>query len=927
MANKSSRRPRKSSPAPRRIHYVLSSHWDREWLQPFQVFRHRLVHLLDRTIAALESGELRGPFTTDGQSILLEDYLEVRPKRRAQVEKLVRSGKLKVGPWYVLPEEWLVSGESFIRNLRLGRQIARDFGGRPSDAGFACDLFGHIGQLPQIFAGFGIKGVFLWRGIEPRATAHFVWEGVDGTRLPAYRFGRAGYGEYAYDVRRGTQLDVWFDEARSRTDHLAFIAGQAQRSTLPPVLVFDGCDHLEFDSGHYRVLSSLKPSDGLPGPVTHSTLDNYLEDLRPHLSQIKDVVRGELREYARLPLIRDQQWLIPGVLSSRVNLKHANAACQDLLCHWAEPFAEMARSFAGGEDPHDFLEVAWRWLLQNHPHDSIGGCSIDEVHEDMKFRFAQCRQIGERVASEALRLLAASVAGEVGKNELRVLVANPLPRPLDEPVELTLQIPAEWRCFNEFFGFEVKPGFRIHDATGREIPYQRLAQDPNRTKFRASSPVKFPVPYKTNDVTVALRLPLPPLGYTTLTVREGALAGQDEIVAAAMLPTRHPGTPGLATGECSMENEHLAVVIEPNGTLTLTDRRSGQVYTRLLTFEDIADIGDGWYHGPAVNDQAFVSSSARSDVALVHNGPLVACFRIRTTMRVPSEFQFDRMLRSAQLTELVIDSLVTLRAGGDRVEVTTTVRNHARDHRLRVLFPSQAQAGSFLADGAFDVVERPVTLPKDNHLAREFAVESVPQQTWSAVFDKRRGLAIVSSGLLETAVRDLPERPLALTLFRATRRTIMTDGQPEGQLQGDIDSRYWIVPLRGAPDRVKLLEHGVQLGAGLRTAQLTAYDVSVCPRRVALPPESSQLRVAGAVVVTSMRDVAGATEIRLFNPALKSASATLDFRGRPASTPAPRTVQRVNLESAPLGKPAALKSGTFTLAVRPKEIVTLRFSP
>src|ERR1019366_1753506 len=170
---------------PRRVHYVLSTHWDRERLQTFQVFRHRLVRLLDRVIGDADCGKLRGPFTTDGQSIVIEDYLEVRPERRAQVERMARDGKLKIGPWFVLPDEWLVSGEGIIRNIRLGRKIARQLGGVPSDAGFVCDLFGHISQLPQVFAGFGIKGALVWRGIEPLKSAHFIWQGSDGTRLPS----------------------------------------------------------------------------------------------------------------------------------------------------------------------------------------------------------------------------------------------------------------------------------------------------------------------------------------------------------------------------------------------------------------------------------------------------------------------------------------------------------------------------------------------------------------------------------------------------------------------------------------------------------------------------------------------------------------------------------------------------------------------
>ena len=140
----------------RRVHYVLSTHWDREWHQPFQDFRYLLARLLDQVMAGLESGSLRGPFQTDGQSIVVEDYLEVRPERRGQVEEFVRQGRLVVGPWYTIPDEFIVSGEALVRNLRLGRRLVRSLGGQPSNAGFINDTFGHNSQTPQILAGFGI---------------------------------------------------------------------------------------------------------------------------------------------------------------------------------------------------------------------------------------------------------------------------------------------------------------------------------------------------------------------------------------------------------------------------------------------------------------------------------------------------------------------------------------------------------------------------------------------------------------------------------------------------------------------------------------------------------------------------------------------------------------------------------------------------
>ena len=163
---------------------------------------------------------------------------------------------------------------------------------------------------------------------------------------------------------------------------------------------------------------------------------------------------------------------------------------------------------------------------------------------------------------------------------------------------------------------------------------------------------------------------------------------------------------------------------------------------------------------------------------MVHS-KLLSCCDIK--MNVPEKFDFQHIYRAQNTIPLVISHQITLRKGQEFLDIETMVENTAEDHRLRVLFPSSAQADTYLADLAFDMVERPIALRPDNHLYREMEVETKPQQSWTAVFDKQRGLAIISAGLLETAVQDLPERPLALTLFRGTKKTVGTIGEPGGQ--------------------------------------------------------------------------------------------------------------------------------------------------
>jgi len=903
----------------RRVHYTLSTHWDREWREPFQGIRFELVNLLDRVIAGLEDGRLKGPFVMDGQSVPIDDYLEIRAEHRGRVERLVREGRIVVGPWYSMPDEFTVSGESLVRNLLVGRQAARALGGEPSCAGYVPDMFGHTSQLPQIFAGFDIPVGYLWRGFNLQRR-NFLWRGADGTVLPCHRFGNVGYGTFQYQVDRGHEYDRNIEDFPDELAQRAreFIDQEAAATDVDAILVHDSCDHQQWHPRRYELLMA-EFAKSRKYEIVHTSLDAYLRELLAQRDRIKTVLEGELRVAGREHMVPAaeaycNQWVIPGVLSSRVRLKQANAACQVLLCHWAEPFTVYAHGVTGREFAPGFLEHAWRLLMQNHAHDSIDGCSQDQIHKDMAYRFDQVRGIAERLVVDATSRIAAGVAGTPPEGEVRVTVFNPLVRDFAGVTELTLEVPTTWGTFNEFFGFEPKTGFTVHDASGRELPYQRLSQTNNRIRQRVR-PTKFPEAVMSHHIAVALPLTVPAQGYTTLTVR----------AVPAGRPTRHPEVPAMATSERGMANEHLAVEIEANGTLTLTDRATGRTYSRLLTFEDRADIGDGWYHGVAVNDQILASTACRADVALVHNGPQLTTFRVRTTMLVPEEFRFDGMVRSERLVPLVLDSLLSLRPGQRYLEIRTTVDNQACDHRVRVLFPSGVKADTFLTDTAFDVVEREIALPKDNHEYRELNVETKPQQSWTAIHDAKSGLAVIADGLLETAVRDTAERPVALTLFRGTRRTVFTDGEPDGQMRGAMTFRYLVMPLAGAPDRTVLCELGQRLSAGLRAVQLRAADVVMYRSGPELPATAGYLRLEGPAVVTSTRQVGETFEVRMFNPHLKKITSTLHLGGLPGHKAGAAKARRVNFEGKPLGD-LGVKAGKVTVALKPKEILTLSLS-
>ena len=895
-------------PKPKRTgHYVASTHWDREWYESFQDFRFRLVNLLDEVLDTLRRNPEFRYFQTDGQTVLVEDYLEIRPDKEPDLREFAENGRLRIGPWYVLPDEFLVSGESIIRNLQMGLKVASHFG-QPSRAGFACDLFGHISQLPQILRGFGIDNVLLMRGTTE--TAHgalFRWQAADGSEIIAYRFNPSGgYCHYAFRVRNALEPDTPFDLETAVKALSELVDTESQRCPTPSFLVFDGGDHLEIEPQTTELLERTN-KQLVDAEIIHSHLDGFIEDLREQRESITNIVKGELREPGPNG---DDAWLIPGVLSSRIHLKQANARCENELCLWAEPFSTFAAQL-GLPYPSSYLEVAWRHLLRNHPHDSICGCSIDQVHKDMEYRFDQAYGIASHVTRDALDYIANRVSvPQLGEDDIALILFNPTSEPIDGPIDLTLRFPVSIDAiYEEWFGFEPKVGFRLYDTDGDELPYQYVGQRLNRRGYRRPLR-KFPTPERRHEIDITAAVKMPAYGYTTVICRP------------IKEPTRHLGS--MAVDDHTIENDRLRVTVNRNGTLGLTDKKTDHTYTNLLTLEDRADIGDGWFHGTTVNEQIYSSIASSADVALTADGIAKATLTIRIPFRVPTSFQFDRMTRSDVTQPLCVTHHVTLRQGSDVVEVHTIVENTIRDHRLRVLFPTGVRAQTYLADQAFDVVERSIALRHDNADSKELEVETKPQQTWSAVFDGSRGLAIVSTGLPESAVRDLPDRPIALTLLRSFIKAVFSNANEGGQVQGPHEFRYQIVPLEGPPDVARLTRLGQQLAAGVRTVTLEKRDIpnddaSPSTRDLPLTDSFLQLNPQEAVITSiqrcRVRDVA---TIRMFNPYQRHVDVELAWKHQGTRA------KVVDFESR-IGDPLEQSSTGTKLALKPKQILTAQW--
>ena len=875
------------------IHLVFSSHWDREWYLPFQKFRTKLVRVLDEVLAHLESGLL--PFyQLDGQWLPIEDYLQIRPEKEALIRELVGAGRLLVGPWYNLPDEFLVSGESLVRNFLLGMKRAESFGGT-SRAGWLCDIFGHNSQMPQVLQELGINNAFLWRGVDLQLGTPFRWRAADQeSGIVAHRFEFNGYGDFDYDVRRSVPRDEKPSVAQMIDFALTYIEKTAKESSARDLLWMDGGDHLEFDPAILDVVRGVNEKLGREA-IQVSTLDRYIAALHEENSSSWREVEGELREPCSPG---NAAWLIPGVGSSRVPLKRANHAGETLLTLWAEPWCAAAALEAGREYPFRALELAWEYLLKNHPHDSICGCSTDETHAAMPYRFDQSRQIAEawlQIALESLSTLAlydaihappapeveavsASTGEETGSetevgqaDATRLLVREKgLGLSLFAPVggaaqgcpEAVFSLPVGWPQFTEFFGFEAKPSFRIYTVGGEEVLYQLLEVVPSTVHLRVPRN-KFPQ----GSVRQRVRLALD-------TVVEAGRANHF-VVRRSEGPTRIPARGAIGVARDVLRNEHLEVRAHPDGTLSLTELATGRSYSGLLAMEDGADIGDGWFHGVALQDIALSSTGGRVTFGLTENGPLLARLKMRVEWPVPCGFDFKTYKREEALVPLVVEHIITLRKGQKHVEVDVTVFNTARDHRLRLLCPTNLGCDMFWSDTPFDAVERSLHLREDNHLLRELQVEMTAQQNWVAASNGEFGLALLAPGQYESAVLDQSDRPLCLTLLRAFRRTVLTDGEEGGQIQGRHTFKLGLMPFAAPPDSpgepfpsAALFHVAQSLAAPVRTVSLDEQDLEEVRASLSSTSDPATApRVDGEVVVSAcFQESAGRWTWRVFNP-------------------------------------------------------------
>lgn len=838
------------------VHVIAHTHWDREWYLTREQYRVRLVELIDRVLDRMDREPEFRHFHLDGQAVVLEDYLEVRPEAERRLRRRVAEGRLLVGPWYVMPDLHLVSGEALVRNLALGQRLAESFGAAMR-VGYTPDPFGHPAQMPQLLAGFGLEGAILWRGFDgPRA--EYRWLAPDGSEALLLHLPREGYCNALW-------LPALPPERRA-AEAARLVAREAARSACEVVLLMAGVDHVE---PHPALLELVGELAGLPGVSARlSTLPAYVEAVARRLGGTGslETVAGELRggeQYAPL---------LPGVLSARSYLKQANARLQRLLEARAEPAAAFAWATGLGY-PAGELGYAWKTLLQNHPHDSICGCSVDAVHDENVTRFARAGQAAAALEERALEALANAVAPAPG-GALRFVAVNTAAQPWQGVLVGDLDVPyapAEPR------GHDPGPLERplallprelrlasVSDAEGRPLPFQVVREEERLLHFMSRwAP---PLAVRARRLTLAIRCELPGL----------SLSAFDASFAAEAPP---PCAGAVTAGPGFLENEHLRVEANPDGTLGVFDKDAGRRYERALLLEDVGDRGDEYNHDPPAEPLTVSSDEALAvAVTVAQPGPLLAALEVRLRLPVPRRIAADRRRRSAERVPLDVRFEASLRAGSRRLELCGSVDNRAEDHRLRVSFPTGAErVTSARADAAFALLDRPARRPLPAEVAVEAPVRAAPLHSFVDAGDQRSGITVFADGLAEYELGEGPAPRLSLTLLRAvgwlsrddlaTRRGHAGPGlaAPGAQCPGRFEFALALRPRSAPPAPAALYQEAREFLAPPRLFAAAGREGRLAPRHVFLELASDP---PGAAVLSALKraDDRDSLVLRVFNP-------------------------------------------------------------
>lgn len=732
-----------------KAHVICHTHWDREWYLTREQFRTKLIRLIDGLLDMVDNNPQYVSFMLDGQTIAIEDYLEIKPYNKERLYAALRTGKIISGPWYILPDELLISGESHIRNYIMGTKVIKEVGLKMKTA-YLPDSFGHPCQMPQIIEGLGMDTMVFWRGVNRSVThSEFYWESPysDSKILCVHMpHGYGNSGNLSEDIEKTSQ-------------RMEFLLGSlAMKSTTNVVLLMNGSDHITGQENITNIITQLNKNHP-QYDMELSTLETFIKELKSNLKDLP-THKGEFRS-------GEKSMLLGGTISTRMEIKQNNNVVEQNMERYLEPILAGEKLLGGREDIRGYSDYIWRKILENQPHDSICGCSIDEVHKEMMTRFECLKQLEENLITDALGRVALLSSSKEADKTVQLHLFEPGKDMISSYMEADIYMdPLLVQKVNfttstienyekDLIHKDMPKGIRITDEIGRIIPYVMLeTRKEYDTLYQDHT---LPEIYQCNYLKVGLLLPGFTYGFHKLTVEQ----------------SKEKGAWIQEISDNMIENEYYRISFEES-SFQVTDKKSGKILKKVGKFIDKGDAGDEYTYSWPKEDTIY------SEIQEIHiikelKGVLGESLIVTGYLVLPKELEENRIRRSKECIKSPITIKVSLYQNIDRIDFWTKFENYSKDHRLQVQFPSGIKTDYSESYDIFNITKRDVLVKVPKQWV-EYPQNTHPSHGFMNLEDGTFGICASTNGLLEfEAVQEKSQTMLHITLLRCVGWLSRTD--------------------------------------------------------------------------------------------------------------------------------------------------------
>ncbi|PTP09282.1 alpha-mannosidase [Vibrio splendidus] len=724
-----------------RVHITPHMHWDREWYFTTEESRILLVNNMEEIMNRLESDPEYKYYVLDGQTAVLEDYFAIKPENTERVKALVEAGKLIIGPWYSQTDTMQVSGESIVRNMMYGIRDCMKFGDAMK-IGYLPDSFSMSSQLPMIYNGFDITRAMFWRGCSERHGTNkteFLWQSNDGSEVTAQVL-PLGYaiGKYLPQDEEGlrARLDKYFPVLE-------------KPSVTKDILLPNGHDQMPIQKDIFEVMDKLR--EIYPDrEFSMSRFEEVFEKVEAARDQL-DTIKGEFNDGKYMRVHRT-------ISSTRMDIKLIHAEIENKIVNILEPLASIAWTL-GFEYHHGLIEKMWKESMKNHAHDSIGCCCSDKVHAEILNRYILADDMATNLIHFYKRKIVDHMPDREGCDKLAMFNLSPYER--EEVVNTTITIRAQ--------------EFSIFDENENPVEYfiqDKRQIDPGKVDRQIVHYGNYD-PFMEFDIQI--KRTVPAMGFTTLHI-QGNEKGAVKVAEQK---------------DYLLENEYYRINVNDNGTLTIFDKATEQVFDQVLRLEDGSDDGDEYDYSPSRQEWLLYSDEFPVETSIEHQG-FQSVANIAFRMNVPANLA-EREERTGQNGFVEAQCQVVLKQGSRRIEVRMELDNQADDHRVRVLVPTPFVSETVVADNQFGCITRPTNDPAmavwEEEKWKEAPVPVYQLMNFAALENGNAGMAIMSNGLREFEViasqGDENRDTFALTLFRGIgvlgkEELLLRPGRPSG---------------------------------------------------------------------------------------------------------------------------------------------------